>query len=138
MTWFADLSPCDYFGDADGILAVGWLEAGHPFTTGEVDRVVYDKLQDFCRNPWTPETMGAMGGVYGCMLCKYESKIGWKNLFIPGRGVIYACPELITHYMNAHDYAPPQDFCDAVVSCPPMRSMDYLKAILANGGRALR
>ena len=137
MAWFADLSPCDYFGEFKGIRAIGWLEEGHAFVLGKVDRAVYDKLREFCRDPWTPATLGAMGGVYGCTFCQYEPIIGWQNLFVPGRGVIYACPALITHYMNAHSYAPPQEFCDAVMACPPMRSMDYLKAILANGGREL-
>src|SRR6185436_9459041 len=102
MAWFADLSPCDYFGEFKGIRAIGWLEEGHAFVLGKVDRAVYDKFREFCRDPWTPATLGAMGGVYGCTFCQYEPIIGWQNLFVPGRGVIYACPALITHYMNAN------------------------------------
>jgi hypothetical protein len=32
--------------------------------------------------------------------------------------------------MNAHSYRPPEEFCAAVLACPPMRSMKYLKAML--------
>jgi hypothetical protein len=60
-----------------------------------------------------------------------------RCLFIPGNGRIYVCPELIVHYMNAHGYAPPAEFCDAVLACPPMRSQQYFKELLANGGRRL-
>ena len=43
----------------------------------------------------------------------------------------------ITHYIAAHWYRPPDVFLEAVRACPPMRSMDYMKALLANGGRGL-
>lgn len=33
-----------------------------------------------------------------------------------GDGVAYAAPELIAHYVEAHDYQPPADFTEAVLS----------------------
>lgn len=33
-----------------------------------------------------------------------------------GRGVGYAAPELIAHYVEAHDYLPPTEFIEAVLS----------------------
>jgi hypothetical protein len=33
-----------------------------------------------------------------------------------GDGVAYAAPELIAHYVEAHDYQPPADFVDVVLS----------------------
>jgi hypothetical protein len=56
---------------------------------------------------------------------------------IPGNGFLYICPQLIVHYMNAHGYLPPDDFCNAVLDCPEMRSVEYMKSVLANGGRKL-
>jgi hypothetical protein len=41
-------------------------------------------------------------------------------------------PSLAAHYILAHGYAPPQEFCDAVLRCPPMRSPAYFQAIVAN------
>jgi hypothetical protein len=77
-------------------------------------------------------------GSHTCDLCMYEGEAkSASNLFIPGDGFLFVCPELIVHYMNAHAYAPPQKFCQAVLACPPMRSVEYLKAVLANGGRIL-
>ena len=34
-------------------------------------------------------------------------------------------------------YSPPEEFQAAVMACPPMRSMDYLKALLKNGPKEL-
>lgn len=136
MAWFEDLSFCAYFGAdaATALRAVGWLESGRAFTTGSVPRPVFDKLLELRTNPWQP--MVAVG-IHNCDLCLYDGEAGLTNLFIPGAGFIYVCPELIVHYMNAHAYAPPEEFCRAVLACPPMRSVNYLKALLTNGGRAL-
>jgi hypothetical protein len=137
MAWQEDLGPCDDFGPAFSpfLRAVGWLEREHPYPAGEVDRRVYERLVEFSTCPWRP-TVAA--GVHPCGLCLYRGEAhGKNNLFIPGDGVVFVCPELITHYMNAHGYAPPAEFCRAVPACPPMRSMGYLKSLLANGGRPL-
>ena len=74
-------------------------------------------------------------GHHECDLCRFEGESrGSTNFFIPYEGAIYVCPELIVHYINAHGYSPPELFCRAVLACPPMRSMPYLRAIAACGG----
>jgi hypothetical protein len=40
---------------------------------------------------------------------------------------------MIAHYILAHNYAPPAEFCDAVLRCPPMSSPEYFEAIVKNG-----
>lgn len=136
MAWFEDLSPCDYFGESAAAMlaAVGWRERGRPFATGIVDPCVFVKLRELCTDPWQPSISP---GVHECDLCLYQGEAGTRCLFIPGNGRIYVCPELIVHYMNAHGYAPPAEFCDAVLACRPMRSQQYFKELLANGGRSL-
>lgn len=136
MTWFADLSPCDYFGAefAGTLRTVGWLEAGRLFATGSVDPAVYSRLVELLKDAWQPCV--AMG-LHRCDLCLYDGDSGGGNLFVPGDGAIFVCPDLITHYMNAHGYRPPDEFCRAVLECPPMRSMPYLKALAAAGAGAL-
>jgi hypothetical protein len=42
------------------------------------------------------------------------------NSFVPGDGFLYVFPNLITHYMRVHAYAPPAEFCEAVLRCPPV------------------
>jgi hypothetical protein len=137
MAWYEDLSPCGYFGEEAGrvLRSVGWLEAGRPFQTGPTQRAVYDKLCALGKEPWDPVVFA---GPHFCDLCQYGGPAGVANVFIPGNGFLYVCPVLITHYMNAHHYRPPEAFCEDVRQCPTMRSMDYLRAVLGNGGRQLR
>ncbi len=137
MAWFADLSPCTYFGQefASFLRAVGWLERGHAFATGPVDVLIYRRLVELLQSPWEPFLLL---GTHGCQLCHYEpGRSGRRNLFLPGDGVVYVCPELVAHYMNAHGYAPPQEFCQAVLGCPELSTASYFKALLAGGARAL-
>ena len=133
MTWYADNSKCDYFPfpGNESLLAIGWLERGREFNTGSVDSAVYDRLEELLRDPWQPV---ASAGPHACNLCRFRQDThGSANLFVPGDGAIFVCPELILHYMNAHGYAPPREFCSAVLSCPDTRSMEYKKALLKNG-----
>jgi hypothetical protein len=138
MTWYEDLLECDYVpapGASKFFRAIGWLDRDHSFTTGKVPREVFDRLKLLLAKPW--QTI-AFGGVHDCNLCSFHAEaMGHKNLFVPGAGFMYVCPELILHYMNAHQYSPPNEFCDAVMQCPNCDSMEYRKLVLANGGSSL-
>ena len=63
---------------------------------------------------------------------------GCSNLFIPGAGFVYAAPGLIAHYIDAHQYQPPPDFCAAVPSCPPMGTAPYFEALRRNASGDFR
>ena len=138
--WYEDLSECDYFGEEyAGILtAIGWLQNGREFSTGTISNDAYFKLLEFKKKPWT---FAMFCGFHQCDLCQFqdekESPTGISNIFIPGNGKLYVCPELITHYINSHFYLPPKEFLEAVDLCPPQGSMEYLKKMLENGGRDL-
>lgn len=138
MAWFEDSAPCEYFGRgeaASSLLSVGWLEGGRDNTKGAIKPEEFDKLLALLVDAWQPV---CAVGVHLCDLCQHSSEQGAAtNLFIPGAGFIYVAPALITHYINAHWYKPPQGFLDAAMECPEMRSMAYRRALLANGGRAL-
>jgi hypothetical protein len=66
-----------------------------------------------------PDDLTARSGVY--------------NLFVPGKKCVYVAPELVLHYIDAHDYSPPKVFQKAVLACPRMLSRDYLHAVVKNG-----
>jgi hypothetical protein len=143
MTYYADLSPCDYFPSRKSpllprktpLLAVGWLENGRPVPTGEVSEQVFDQLRELLRDPWGL----AFCGWHDCDLCVYRygpsklrknpNTVGFKNVFVPGDAKVYVAPEMILHYIDQHGYAPPPEFQQAVLDCPTMRSIDYLRAI---------
>jgi hypothetical protein len=150
MTHYEDLSECNFFGPgiAPKLKAVGWLTRDDPYQTGKVTEEFFLKLCQLLDNPWHPPI--AWSGVEICDICQFTGgagfidykgyKIrGWFHqcLFIPGNKILFISPESIAHYIDAHQYAPPAEFCEAVLACPEMRSMGYLKELLANGGREL-
>ena len=134
--WYEELTECDYFGEeyAKILTAVGWLENEKPFATGKVPTDFFEKLSELQKNPWT---FASFCGFHECNICQFKGKSGIKNIFIPYNNRIYVCPELITHYINNHFYLPPGEFIEAVLNCPPQKSMEYLKKMLENGGRDL-
>jgi hypothetical protein len=52
--------------------------------------------------------------------------LGVKNLLVPCRGLIYAAPSLVIHYIEAHGYKPPDAFVEALrqldPAAPPYRT----------------
>ena len=164
MTYFPDLSPCLYFDRpayrrrdgtseparviSDRLVAVGWLEPGHEFRGGHVAPAVREKLAAVLEDPWP---RGMFLGSHECGHCRGEARAaawephqghdcpsGSDNLFVPGRSVVYVAPELVTHYIDAHGYRPPDEFCDAVEACPPMRSRDYFAQLCLAAPSAFR
>jgi hypothetical protein len=141
MAYFQDLSACTYFGKelADKLIAVGWLDKEHSYTTATVNEDFVDKLIGLLTEPWAP---GYIMGYEECPFCALSSNkltyktmsidVGALNLYVPGEGFLYVAPSLIAHYVLSHNYAPPQLFREAVLRCPPMRSQEYFKAIADN------
>ena len=141
MAYYADLSPCDYFGRWQEVLiAVGWLEPGHSFATGKVSKEFFAQLIGLLRNPWQPVVTA---GYHRCPFCRFTGGplkidfegnsivVGTANLFIPATACVYVAPSLVAHYVDAHEYCPPAEFQEAVLKCPEMRSIAYLKEIKA-------
>src|SRR5262245_56968741 len=125
MAYYQDLAPLDYFGvrHATTLRAVEWLSRDHQFPSGPVDRATFDRLAELLRDPWQPTICM---GVFGCQLCRFAPEAhGARNLFVQSDGVVFVCPELILHYMNAHGYSPPDQFCRALTACPDTQSLDY-------------
>ena len=135
MTAIRDLDPCrDLPVECDALTAVGWLTRESRFETGSAPEPFFRKLSELCAMPWQPMVAA---GAHACELCQFDGPQFRDNLFVPYSGRIYAAPAAIIHYVAAHWYRPPQIFMDAVLACPPISSMAYKKALLANGGRNL-
>jgi hypothetical protein len=140
MTYFPDLTSCSYFGkaEADKLVAIGWLDEAHPYTQGKVSENILEKLFELLVKPWAPSYfMGYAdcpwcGEDYDATYKGHSVQIGALNLFVSGEGFLYVMPSLAAHYILSHNYVPPQEFCDAVLRCPPMNSKAYFKAIVAN------
>jgi len=137
MATFHDLDPLPYFGEelVDSLRAVGWLGRELLFKKGPISVDAYERLRELLKDPFQPFVAA---GVHTCDLCQFEGEArGNANLFVPADGLLLVCPELIVHYINAHEYRPPGKFCDAVMACPDTRSSEYKRLFLANGGRKL-
>jgi hypothetical protein len=157
LAYFADLSPCDYFGfdPEDWLLAVGWLEPGHPYSEGKVDGQFVAALAALLCSPWK---VFSFRGWHSCSCRRFSrratglslknikervrpddltARSGAHNLFVPGRKCVYVAPELILHYIDAHGYSPPKVFQKAVRACPKVLSRGYLHAVVKNGPRGL-
>ncbi|MEX2560104.1 MAG: hypothetical protein WD403_09320 [Pirellulales bacterium] len=121
------------------------MAPGQPYARGAVGRVFVERLVELLADPWQPSIAV---GTHHCGFCRLtggpvlfrlegqlagaEIVMGTSNLFVPAEGFLYVAPSLILHYMDAHDYSPPVDFQRAVMACPAMRSMEYLKAVIKN------
>ena len=128
MAHFDDLTPCTYFpGTADKLRAVGWLENGHPFPKGTTSAAFLARLKQLLVSPWAP--IDFMGPHF-CDLCPPGTRIGCvENLFVPTEDAVLVTPTLIEHYIEAHQYQPPELFIAAVMRCPEMNSPEYVAAI---------
>jgi hypothetical protein len=128
-------------GPSHGI-PIGWLSPAHAFDKGPVSEEFFEKLVFLLKAPWQ---IAVSAGFHRCEFCRFSGgmrelsykghqvSMGSSNAFIPDGERFYVVPSLILHYIDAHEFQPPPDFQDAVLRCPPMRSMDYFKAIRKAG-----
>lgn len=133
---YDDLSPMNDL--APGLTAIGWLEQGHAYKKGDISPAIFSKLKALVTElSQAPQLLPMAAGVHTCDLCQYDGPSGYLNLLVPGDGLLYVMPELAVHYVAAHRYLPPDEFGQAVLACPSLLSMEYKRAILTHGGRAL-
>ena len=140
---FADLTLCRYHSgpfDADSwvapLLAVGWLEEPHSFTTGEVPAALVSRLRTLLTQTKGLYLQFGFRGVHVCSLCASKSQAspsepGWsqENLFVPGTEEVYVTPGGVLHYIENHSYLPPSSFLAAVSRCPDVDSLGYRQAL---------
>ena len=134
MAHFDDLAPCTYFRSdkrLPPLVAVGWLEEGHDFPTGDVPTALLPRLFAFRQSTKLPWPYFYMGGQF-CW-CRTPDSYSHRNLFVPGNGVVYAAPEGIRHYISVHRYRPPAEFIDAVLAAPDIETPEFAGALRACG-----
>ncbi|GIH05502.1 hypothetical protein Rhe02_35690 [Rhizocola hellebori] len=130
---FDDLSEYTY-GErpksCTGALAVGWLALSAPFVMGAISRAVMSRVKVLVENP-----INLTRGYHACEFCvdhlrnhKVDSRalvrqlrdlgaLGNGEILVTGLdGVCYFSPVLVAHYMEVHEYCPPLEYCEAVVS----------------------
>jgi hypothetical protein len=138
MTYFKDLTPYSYYGNEQS-LNVGWLSGSERLVVGETSLEFQEKLHRFCLDE---NIVRIMRGFHECELCElpwgewaskhpnYGINAGWMSIGdgeirVIGKGVVYAAPALIYHYVVEHHYKPPQEFIDAVLIGPQPGSSEH-------------
>jgi hypothetical protein len=132
--YFEDLTPYQYWSDysifstplaiISRTLNVGWLDIEYPFNRKQSSDDFLDKLFKLSLLP-TMETRG----YHQCPFCPISTFgleverngqkiiLGGAEIRVTGSGwKKYAAPDLIYHYVEAHDYYPPEEFIKAVLS----------------------
>jgi hypothetical protein len=139
MAYYQDLATLSLFGETKlPALAIGWLDPAHDYRRGAVSPKFFESLISLLVDPWQP---AVAAGVHRCAFCRFTggpaelrysgmtARLGAANLFVPSDQQLLIAPSLIAHYIDAHAYAPPPEFQEAVQRCPPMKSMQYLRLI---------
>ncbi|WP_444875697.1 DUF7919 family protein [Streptomyces griseicoloratus] len=122
MPYYADLSPYTYDSSDQNALSVGWLDSDHPYPTGPTPDGLVSALVQHANHP-----VNVHRGMHFCNLCpdfqtarsnisRGNHFIGSGEIHIKGRdGRVYAAPLMIIHYLEAHRYLPPEEFCAAAL-----------------------
>lgn len=107
------------------MLNVGWLDGKMSYSHGAVDVDLTEKLLALCKWP-----VNQYFGWHDCPFCQEcpvriadlegEFCLGDGEIRVPRNDgkVVYAAPNLIYHYVTAHQYLPPAEFLDSLRDLP--------------------
>lgn len=134
LNYYEDMSPYQYemSSPATEVKNVGWLDKAHPFTKGEVKSNVLDKLRGLIfssKGSSCNIIVNKLRGSYECPVCgeyglkiadeQREFSLGSAEIWIPDSTAhdhYFATFGLIIHYIEAHNYQPPQEFIDSILA----------------------
>ncbi len=114
------------------VLAVGWLDTGHPFPTARPEEDLLDALWAF-----TTVAILPIRGFHPCPFCPLDREqpippkanqmvrhgetrmLGSAEIVVFGAdGTVFSAPNLIYHYVAVEHYQPPAAFIDAALNGP--------------------
>jgi hypothetical protein len=139
MAYFEDLSDYDYLGptsSGDRGKSVGWLERGYRFDTARPSEELLEALWRYCKI-----SVRQTRGIHSCDFCKdelwYIAERNGEKLIIGSSeirvfsksGTIYAAPTLLYHYVESHNYSPPEEFVRAVLEEPDPAKPSYFSRL---------
>jgi hypothetical protein len=140
LRFFPDLSP--YQTDnglvIPEVLNIGWLSSKVPFITGACPDEFFHKLRKLVEESafsHTKVVMGRWDGTFTCPLCEIDNweiqkripYIGNAEIWIPSiskKGVYYSSSTWICHYILDHQYLPPNEYIEAVLSFDEKEKMN--------------
>lgn len=116
------------------ILNIGWLSSQHSYSSGKVKPYLIKKLKEILLSKNISDyKFNRIRCNSPCQICgkcvelafydpnKQQTTnilLGFCEILIPSlhNGIFYASPALIFHYIQEHDYKPPQAYIDAVLA----------------------
>lgn len=120
-----DLSEADYGPPGIPTFNVGWLVAGSDFDRAPADATLVASLKELPKHRYKQTR-----GYFLCGLCSSSGRqvpvtictsggsmtLGSAEICVVNepRTSAYVAPNLIVHYVEAHEYRPPREFVDAV------------------------
>lgn len=127
---FEDLTAYRYYlpFELSGVRNVGWLDASHPYPTGEVSESLVCKLREIvcARHSIADAHVNLVRGIHPCNLCGEERVeiscanakvlLGMSEIWLPESERYFASPSLVLHYIERHGYVPPKEFSAAVMA----------------------
>ena len=112
---FKDLTPYKYTkrkGLESGI-SVGWIEGDDLLhNSGKVPPELVKLLKQY-------EVQNRCRGFHDCEYCSewgVTKAMGNGEIWVVKGETLYVAPYLIIHYIEEHNYQPPEDFMDAVIN----------------------
>jgi len=120
MSYFHDLTKCDYSNSIMSsnswnvpFLAIGWLEAEYEYPTGPVSKEVLDKLRLIHEEAITHCRFAQFRGLHTSSLSSPLNSEGPiensdTNILIPTDSCIYVGSGGLVHYIEKHQYLPPE------------------------------
>ena len=106
--------------------SIGWLSSDQPYTQGTVDLALVRKLEAIAIGCPVMQ----MRGFNYCECCDEEELVvawdgkrrllGSAEIWVPASDdVVYAAPDMVSHYVQKHSYLPPREFLEAVARFDP-------------------
>lgn len=120
------------------IINIGWLGGIGNFPQGRVSEAFLMNLWEYYKSPIYPtrkiyqnEELDGKGKIFTAICKGRKAQLGSSEIRVLNKekGVIYASPSLIIHYIINHNYLPPDEYMDAVIGGPKPNSNEYCEMI---------
>ena len=122
--YYRDITPYEHstYQKIPNVLNVGWLDKAQDFEKGEPVHGFLDKLRQILIAEGEFECrVNHKRGVHACHICGQNSfpelYVGSCELWLPSVETdnYFAAPSTIIHYIQDHNYRPPQFFVESVL-----------------------
>lgn len=139
MAVYKDFSKYEYDNvKLNNVINIGWLGGVGSFQIGNVSEEFIKNLWEYYKCPffttrkvYQNEKLDGYWKFFTAFLNGREIGLGSSEIRVldKKKGVVYASPNLIIHYIINHNYLPPQEYIKAVIEGPKPNSKDYCDMI---------